>query len=96
MKPESVSMRDLIMILTQACCVSCFEYQCSLMFPFALPVCSFFVVKVEAGLIYAQTKEIFVGNVWLLNGSGAKLKDYNQAFKGVAGHKFKCAHPKMW
>lgn len=60
-KPESVSMRDLIMILTQACCVSCFEYQCSLMFPFVLPACSCFVVEVEAGLIQRKYLEEMSG-----------------------------------
>lgn len=61
MKPESGSMRDLIIILTQTCCVQCFEF-CRLMFPFAL--LAVLHVEVEA-FIGLQTKERFGRKVQL-------------------------------
>lgn len=71
-KPESVSVRDLIIILTQTCCVPCFEFQCSLMLSLCSACCSSLHVEVEAGF-HLCTKEIFARNVQHFNSSRVKF-----------------------
>lgn len=56
MKPKSVSMRDLIIILMQTR-VPCFEF-CQLMFPFALLAVLLFMLESKHLLICKQRKDL--------------------------------------